>query len=296
MPHTTERQNYINPLTVVEDAASEALNQPSVWLQHVVRTSMPSEAATKEVPKKGTLGRLVLPENTEYTFGAYSELLEDSTLLNAIKSTVISRVTKESEKFNRRDPFSEIGFAQGEALRIGWEEDVASLAAGYSSSVTSDPSGATQLDLHSCALDIRMSTNGMHGQIVAVVSNKTAYELGPVQQLDPTKGAVDYFANPAGSSTVLTEAGARPGLPAGFIANLAGIDVYQTNIIDDDGTNYRNLVFDSSRALIGMWDDAAQTFEESDVVFFRDLIASCAFADFAMHWDEAACQLLSPIL
>ena len=78
MPLTTEFQNYVNPLNKVVDAASENLMQRSVWLQHVIKIPMPNEGQTVEVPKKGRLGRLVLPENTQYTYGAYSCLLYTS--------------------------------------------------------------------------------------------------------------------------------------------------------------------------------------------------------------------------
>jgi hypothetical protein len=300
MPFTSEYQNFINPLSIVVDAASENLVQRSVWLQHVVRVAMPTETQSVEVRKKGSLGRLVLPENTEYTYGAYSEYGETSTLLNPIKSTVISRVTKEAEKFNRTDPMSAIGEEQGKALGVGAEEDIATLAAGFSSEINTAAGPATQLDLQAAALEVSISTNGhavQDGNIVAVLHPKTAFEIGIENVLDPTSGALQVFANPASSSTRVLESMMSNNKPRnGFVANQYGLDIYVTNIIDDDGTDYRNLVFDRSRAIVGLWDDAVDAAELLDIEFFRNRLSVCWFSDFAMHWDEAGCRLEAPVL
>lgn len=298
MAFETEYANFVNPLSVVIDAASENLVSKNVWLQHVLRVPMPTESQSLEIAKKGSLGRLVVPENTAYTYGSYSEYLETSTLLNAIKSAVISKATKEAQKFGRREPFSVIGEEQGKALSLGADEDIATLAAGFTSSVTAAGTGATQLDLQACALDVQIATNGhaaMDGPIVAVLHPKTAFEIGVVNVLDPTAGALPVFGNSGSTSGALLE-GANRRTPQGFAANQYGVQIFTTNVIDDDGTNYMNLVFDASRALVGFWDDAAQVDQDLDIENFRNRIATCWFTDFAIHYDEAGCRLEAPIL
>ncbi len=297
MPFTTEYQNSINPLSIVVDVASENLVPRSVWLNHVRRVPMPTETQTVEVPKDGELGRLVLPENVQYTYGSYSEFIQTSVLLNPIKSVVISRLTKEAEKFGRLALASKIGMEQGKALGVGMEEDIATLAASFSSSlVTASP--ATQLDLQACALNVQISTNGhavQDSSIVAVLHPKTAFEIGVENVLDPTTGALQVFANPNSSSISGLEAQNRERLN-GFVAEQYGVSIYRTNIVDDDTISYRNLVFDPSRALVGMWDDSVQALEQLEIEFFRNRLASCHFSDFEIYWDEAGCRLEAPVL
>lgn len=297
MPFTTEYQNTINPLSIVVDVATANLVPRSVWLQHVLRVPMPSETQTVEVPKDGELGRLVLPENVQYTYGAYSEFIQTSVLLNPIKSTVISRLTKESEKFGRVALASKIGAEQGKALGVGMEEDIATLAASFSSSlVTASP--ATQLDLQACALNVQISTNGHAVQdsaLVAMLHPKTAFEIGVENVLDPTTGNLPVFGNSNSSSISGLEAQNRER-GNGFVVEQYGVAIYRTNIIDDDGVSYRNLILDPSRALVGMWDDSVDASEQLEIEFFRNRLASCHFSDFEILWDEAACRLEAPVL
>lgn len=297
MPFTSEYQNYINQLNVIEDVASENLVPRSVWLQHVLRASMPMESQTKEIPKDGELGRLVLPENVQYTYGAYSEYIETSVLLNPIKSVVISRITDESEKFGRQNAASKIGREQGKALSVGMEEDIATLAASFTSVLTT-ASPATQLDLQACALNVQISTNGHAVQdsaLVAMLHPKTAFEAGVENVLDPTSGALPVFGNPNSSSVSGLEA-QNSERPNGFVVEQYGLAIYRTTIIDDDTTSYLNLIFDPSRALVGVWDDEVRVLEQLEIEYFRNRIASRHYSDFEILWDEAGCRFEAPVL
>jgi len=300
MPFSTEYQNTVQPAQVVVDNASENLVPNSVWLQHVLREMMPSGTQTKEIPKKGELGRIVLPENTKYTYGAYSEYTETSTLLNAIKSVVISRITKEQEKFGRRPVFSTIGMEQGKALGVGMEEDIATLVAGATSSLTAAGTGATILDLMACALDVQISTNGHANtgrDLVAVMHPKAAFELGVIDTLNGgTNNLTAMGGNPMSSiPNVFEKMGAS--MPTnGRVTSVGGIQIYTTNVIDDDGTNFRNAIFDPSRAFVGMWDDSVDVMTQIEIEYFRNRLASCHFSDFEIHFPEAICRLESPVL
>lgn len=290
--------NWVNPLSVVRDAASENLVPMSVWLQHVIRQPMPSESQTVEVKKKGRLGRLVLPENTQYVYGPYSEYLETSVLLNPIKSVVISKITKESEKFGTQSPMSEIGAEQGKALGLGMEEDIAALIAGASSSVAGTVATA-QLDLQAAALNVQISTNGhavTGSALVAVMSFKSAFEAGVVSALDPATGTLGIFANPGSSAISGLEAFNQRRAPNGFMVRQFGVDIYVSAVVDDDATNYRNVVMDPSRAIIGVWDDGVDVSTDLEIDFFRNALAACHFSDFAIYFDEALCRLELPVL
>lgn len=293
MPNTIEYSNTINELNIVMDVASENLraDQP-VWRQHVVRVPMPSRTQTVEIPKQGELFRLALPENVQYTRGAYSEYSETSIVLSPMKHAIISRVTKEAERFGRVNLPSRIGEEQGKAYAAGAEEDIASLASAFSANVT--PGAAlTQLDLHAAGLEVQIATNNNSGRLVAVLHNKSAYEV-LVQNPLTVANSLDLFANPQNSATRPLEQFSMNG-PAGFKGNLAGIDVYATNIVDDDTTNYINLVFDPTRAFVGMWDDSVTAFQDLDIEYFRTDFATCWFSDFVINWDEAGCRLEGPV-
>lgn len=298
MPFTTEYKNTINPLNVVKDVASANLVPNSVWLQHVIEVPMITEGQTTEITKEGSLGRLVLPENTAYTYGAYSEYLETSTLLNPIKSVVISRVTKEQEKFGRKSTASKIGQEQGKALSLGMEEDIATLAAGFTSSVvTAVP--LTQLDIMTAALNVQISTNGhavTDRAMTVLLHPNQAYEAGIVDPLSSPSGQLAVYGNPQSSQINLLENLNAPRSANGFVTALGNVAIYTTNVIDDDGVSFRGLAFDSSRALIGMWDKSVDSMEQLEIELFRNRLAVCHFSDFEIHWDEAGCRIESPVL
>ena len=77
---------------------------------------------------------------------------------------------------------------------------------------------------------------------------------------------------------------------------MGNVDIYTTNVVDDDTFNYRNLVFDPSRAIVGMWDDAVQALSDPELEFFRNRLAVYHFSDFEIHWDEAGCRFEAPVL
>lgn len=297
MPFTTEYANSINLLNVVRDVASENLVPGSVWRPLVIQTPMPQGTQTVELKKDGSLGRLVLPENTQYTYGAYSEYAETSVILNPIKSVVISRTTDEAERFSLQSPASKIGREQGKALMLGMEEDIATLAAGFTSSVvTATP--LTQLDVMTAALNIQISTNGhavQDGNVVVVLHPHQAYQAGIVDPLS-TGAALAVYGNSNSSQTNLLENlnASRPS--SGFVTSLGSTAIYATNVIDDDGTSFFGLAFDRSRALVGMWDDAVRPRNQQEIEFFRDRIGNSHYSDFEILWDEAGCRIESPVL
>lgn len=297
MPFTTEYSNTINELNIVTDVASENLRATApVWRQHVVRTEMPSRTTLVEIPKRGELFRLALPENVAYTRGVYGEYSETSIVLSPMKHAIISRVTKEAERFGRVNLPSRIGEEQGKAYAAGAEEDIASLAAAFTANVT--PGAVlTQLDLHAAGLEVQIATNNhavMDSALVAVLHNKSAYEV-MVENPLTVANSLDVFANPANSAATGLDSFQRQGPRAGFKGSIGGIDVYATNIVDDDTTNYINLVFDPRRAFVGMWDDSVSSFQDLDIESFRTDFATCWFSDFVINWDEAGCRLEGPV-
>jgi len=296
MPETTQYQNFVNPIQEVAAFASENLQHMPVWRQHVNDVGMPTTSQTKEIKKKGTLARSVLPENQCYTYGAYSEYIETSTLLNAIKSVVISKVTVEAETFGTQDANQVIGEEQGKALSVGFEEDVSTLVASASSSLVAGGAVATQLDLLACGLDIQVSTNGhaqMSSNLVCVTHPKVAFEAGVV---DVLQSGVTIHGNSQTSFNGIAENFAARRGQAGYVNTIGGLDIYTTNIIDDDGTNYRTAVFDPTRAFVGFWDKAVRPLEQLEIECFRNRLANFWFTDVELHWDEAICRYESPIL
>lgn len=299
MANTTEFSNFLNLASVIEDHASENLVAEGVWVNLISRVALPVGTQTKELKKKGSLSRQILGENLPYVWGAGSEYLEGKTTLNLIKSVVMSRFTLEADLFSLSDPASVLGEEQGKAIGVGIDMDIAALVSGFSSSITSAATGATQLDLQACALAIMLATNNHANKtnLTAVLSPKTAFEMGVKSVLTPGNNslATVYGSDNTSFRNVAENfGGAKPG--NGFMANVGGIDVYTTNLVDDNGTNFRNLVFDRNRALVGMWQDRAITDSDKDIGYFRSIIATAHFSDFAIHWDEGGCQLLSPIV
>lgn len=294
----TTYSNFIQQTQVVVDTASENLIPKSVWINHVMREELPlGVTQTKEVTKDGELERTVLPENTQ---APISEFTQTSTLLNAIKSVVVSRSTVEGQDFGRQDPMSKLGMEQAKALAKGADEDIASLVSGFSQSLTAAGANLTALELLACAFALQVSTNGHvddEGGAMFIGSPKQIMEATVVDALNPASGVLSTIYGNAGSSfgmAVDDLATSKPGA-RGFHSNLAGLDLYKTNVVDDDGTNFRGCVFQKTRAFVGFWSTGVNVLTDLDLLFFRNEIGTYWYFDAAIHWDEAGCQVLSPI-
>lgn len=297
MPLTTEYQNQIHPVNQVAlDVASENLVPSSVWLQHVQRTEMPSDTQTKSLRKKGELAREVLPENTSATIQEY---IETDTLLNVIKSAVVTRHTVEARDFSPGgDIPSVLGMEAAKALAVGADEDIAVLISGATSSITAAGANLTLLEILACGLNVKISTRGnavRNGAgLTFVGSSKQVFDALITGALDPAT-SLNLEANPNSSlGGAIERAGAQQPLN-GFYDRVAGVDFYETEIVDDDTVNYFGAIFDRSRAFVGMWSDSVNAMDENDVLFFRMLRGMYWYSDFAIHWDEAICRIESPL-
>ena len=300
MINTTLYVNTVNNAYDIQDFASDNLAQDAVWLNLINKVGRPVGTQTIVVPKQGQLGRVILPEDVQYTYGAYSEYIETQTVLNLEKSVVISRITDEQQTWGRPATAEIIGREQGKALTIGMEEDIAAQVIGFTSQLTA-AAPPTMLDLLSCAFNVEVSTNGhapSNGNMVAVLHPTTAFQVGVQAPLTSAAGGAGLNTIYGADSTTmrrLIETYGENRRIGGFRATIGGVDIFTTNIVDDDGTNFRNLVFDASRAFVGYYDEGVRTGTETQLEWLRDAVASWIYSDFAIHWDEAGCRFLSPI-
>lgn len=296
MPLTTEYQNSIHPVNeVVLDAAAENLVPNSVWLQHVARTSLPSDTQTKTARKKGELTREVLFENTP---GTIAEYVETSTLLNSVKSVVITRHTVEAQDFSAEDLPTVLGAEAGKALAVGADEDIAVLMAGATSSITAAGANLTLLEIMAAGLNVKVATRGhavrADGGLVFVGAAKQVFDALVVGALDPAT-TLNIQANPNASMGSSVDQNLSMQAPNGFVDTVGGISFYETEVIDDDTTFYRAGLFNPARAFIGMWSDQVREMMENDVLSFRMLKGMYWYFDAAIHWDEALVRVESPL-
>ena len=83
--------------------------------------------------------------------------------------------------------------------------------------------------------------------------------------------------------------------PNGFKANIAGLDCYVTEILDDDGTNSFGAVFNPRRAFVGMYSKDVIMLRDEDADFFKTKNGMYLYSDFAVHYQEALCLFASAL-
>ena len=296
MPLTTEYQNSIHPVNqVVLDAASENLVPMSVALPFVARTELPADTQTKTLRKKGELQREVVPENAAATIQEY---IESSTLLNSIKSVVTTRHTVEADDFSRESIPSILGEEAAKALAVGLDEDIVTLFSAATSSIVAAAPNLSILEILAAGLNVKVSTRGhavrRDGGLVFIGSSKQVFDAIVVGGLDPALG-LNLHANAASSLPAAVEQANAVRPANGFYASVLGIDLYETEVLDDDGTNYFGAVINPRRAIAGMWSDQVRSLDVNDVIQYRMLKGMYMYSDFAIHWDEAICRVESPL-
>lgn len=298
MPQNTTTYNNTLHVDDIRDVASENLKQKPVWLNHVIDAGMPTTTRTVEVPKDGELERQGLDENGLYIFGAGSEYVEDYTLLSAYKNAVITKITKEAQRWQRPGLNLEmkIGREQGKALAVGMEEDISTLVASSTSFLQANSTGTLE-ELLACGVQVLIATNNnavIDGNLVAILHTTAAASMG-VSNIENTK-VTQMLANSSSSANNLFENLNANRAVTGYVTTIGGIEIYLTNIIDSDGTNFRNAIFDPSRAFAGIWDDAVDYEEQGDILRFRKYVAGSHFSDFNIHWDQAITRYQTPSL
>lgn len=284
--------NQINDASVVIDAASEALNYPSTWAGRILplRQAMPKGTQVVEVRKNGRLVRKIVAENAQYVFDSTSELVQTRTLLSPIKSVIGYKETVEVQKFSTALSETQIGAAMGDALRIGFEEDVATTVTTATSSV-SVAGALTPLEIAAAIFDIRASTRNKGAKAVVVISNKQAFEAGLVNPYS-AGATVTAYGDQANRNLSISQDFATTQA-AGFVGTQFGADIFATDIIDDTGTQFIGAAFYPELAIAGVWDDQMALMRESEMAYLRDGRVGYVFSDFAIHWDEAICKILS---
>lgn len=278
---------------IVLDHAAENLVPSSVILPLVARTPLPSDTQSKKARKKGTLAREVVAENATATVVNYTET---STLLQAIKNVVLTRRTVEAEDFKAgEDLKSLLGEESGKALAYGADQDIATLFPLATNSIAA-VAALTMTQIAAAALKVKTNTRGSanrrDGGVVFVGNFK---QVDNALVTAPYASGGNLYAN--GNVSVGRAFDTVHGklAPTGYVTTVAGIEIYETDALTDDGTNTVAAVFNKARAIIGMWADSPKNMDEDDATFLRRLSNMYWYSDFGIHWQEAICKLSSVI-
>ena len=252
---TTEYQNshrLVHEVTL--DHVAENLKPESVLLPMIPTVPIPNSTQTRTLRKKGELFRQTLAENTQ---GQIQEYTEDFTALNSIKQVVIVENTVEAIDFSTEPALPMVQAVEAaKAFAVGMDEDIAALFNTATSSITAAAPNLTLLEVLAAALNVNVSTRGhsvkRDGGLVFVGSHKQYFDAVDVGALNPATGAnLNIYGNAASNIPAANNDSVNVA-PTGFRANIAGLDFYSTEILDDDGTNYFGAVFNPKRAFVGM--------------------------------------------
>lgn len=275
------------------DHAAENLVPSSIMLALVARTQLPSDTKNKRARKKGSLTREVVAENVAGTVVNYSET---NTLLEAIKNVVLTRATVEAMDFKAGEDLpSLLGEESGKALAYGADEDACALFPLATHSIAA-VAALTMTQIAAAALKVKQNTRGSanrkDGGIVFVGSFK---QVDNALVTAPYASGGNLYANGNVSLGRAFDSVHGKTAPTGYVTTVAGIEIYETDALSDDGTNEIAAVFNKARALIGMWADAPKQMDVNDPTYLRRLSSMYWYSDFGIHWVEAICKLASTL-
>jgi len=279
MANETEYGNIAGNTDAVSDAISEAFVQAPVMLPLIKMEPLPDGTRIKLWRKNGSLGAEILAESTAYTFSAASELTQATVSSTAAKHVVVSKLTKEAERF-RMISVDQMTQEQAKAIARDLDDEVKALTAGFSNTVTAG-STLTKDDLLDAEFNVLAGTAGVStGRLITILDYKGANEVKKEISSDGG-GAWANSSLPGLVGLLSTQRGER-----GFAGTFMAQDIYTTsglplNVADDVG-----LCYDPELAIAGMLGEIF-TDVHYDGESFWWLISSGLFADFVEWNDEA---------
>lgn len=220
MAYETERGNLITLANSISGYLGPAFVQASQGLALVFKELL-GDSMQVTFPKLGYLVAEDVAESTNYTYSASSELTETSVALTAVKQVQGSKLTVEAKRFG--GPRANVPFLVEQHKTAHARLFDTKLKTLFSSIATATTAG-TILTIDNF-IDARYAVvsamkEAFSGKLVSMIDYKGATEI----EKEITHTTASMFAN-------MEELGVlgQPKAPTGFVGNLAGVDIYQTD-------------------------------------------------------------------
>lgn len=253
MAFETELGNLVHLTDAISSVIAPEFKEKTFMLGLVVSDTFDPSSNVLKFTRSGSLTAKVVAESSAYTYDSGSELTDTAVSVTAQKVMVGTKITPEARRFGA--PFNSldrIASAQAAALARKFDDDVLALAAGFSNSVVST-STFTADDLLKGLYTLQLNNSPLNIAPAAILSSKQVYEL----QLDISGNSGSVWSNDA-LVDVLVNAGSR----GAFAGSVAGIDIYRSNLIDQDGgtpNRFEGLLIDREWAICAGIGGAAET-------------------------------------
>lgn len=174
---------------------------------------------TAQVPKYPALAASGVDDGTDLSNTAFNTTSVDIT---ASEVGIMVELTDLAAESANEDVAAAIGRQIGAAMAEKVDTDLAALFSGFSQTVGSGAAELTIDDIFKAAATLRANNANQNGAFVGVVHPYQAYQLK--KQLTNAGATMSHSLSDAGNRA----------LDGGFIGRIAGVDLFESNVITGD--------------------------------------------------------------
>jgi N4-gp56 family major capsid protein len=174
---------------------------------------------TAQVPIYPALTAAGVADGTDLTNTAFNTSSKDIT---ATEKGVLVTLTDLAAESANEDVAAAIGAQIGRAMAEKVDTDLAALFAGFSNTVGSGDRELTVEDLFKAAAILKNNNANQNGAFVAVLHPYQAFEIK--KQLTNAGATMSHALSDVGNRALMD----------GFIGRIAGIDVFESNVVSGD--------------------------------------------------------------
>lgn len=204
----------------IVQAALFTLNEQSIIRPLVRNYDMTgTPGLTAQVPIYPALSAAGVADGTDLSNTAFNTT---SQTITASETGVLVTLTDLAEESANEDVAAAIGRQIGAAMAEKVDTDLAALFSGFSNTVGSGAAELTVDSIFQAAAILRANNAQQNGAFVAVVHPYQAYQLK--KQLTNAGATMSHALSDVGNSALMD----------GFIGRIAGVDIFESNVVTGD--------------------------------------------------------------
>lgn len=277
MAYETEQGNLIRIGNDISAEISPNFAASTVGMNLVTVQQFSPEINVIKFRKAGSLTAAAVSESGSWSYGSGSELTDSSVTVTGAKVAQNAKVTVEALRFGAgQADFARVAAEQGRALARSYDDSLCALFPSLSQSVTAT-STLTRDELLD-AMQLIDAGNVPSGTLVAMLHAKQISDLR--KELSNDNGT------PWSNISLLDILGGRPQA-TGFAGNYAGIDLFQSNLVDNSGGNHQGALFHPEYTFCSGVGGSFETNVQYEADDFLYKISSHFFYD-VKEWNDGA--------